>query len=48
MNVQFNELDGFGSGGVRQRLGRTIFDEGDLVLGLTRDDLDDLEISRDD
>lgn len=35
-----DNLDAFGSG--IGRLGRTIRNEGDLVLGLTSDDLDDL------
>lgn len=50
------QLNVFGSGGRRRRLGRTIHDEEYLVLGLTSDNMelrlirDDLEIglSRDD
>lgn len=40
----------FGSGGGRERLGRTICNKEDLVLGLTSNNLDDMEIglSRDD
>lgn len=40
---KFDEQDGFGSGKRKGRLGKTIHDEGDLVLGLISDDLDDLK-----
>lgn len=40
---KFDELDGFGSGGGKGRLGRTIRNERVLVLCSISDDLDHLE-----